>query len=105
MCVIVRIQKVRNSKRQKNQEKRQKVVDGRKHLAELRVVQRNLVFVIGLSPRLADPEVQKVGCVEGLGVSLCCLDVKEARVFWQVWTNSQDRCQQCECLPRTTGTV
>lgn len=54
---LTRIQKVKNSKRQKNQEKRQKVVGGRKHLSELRVVQRNLVFVIGLSPRLADSEV------------------------------------------------
>jgi hypothetical protein len=40
-------------------EKRQKAVDGRKQLAELRVVQRNLVFVIGLSPRLADAEMLK----------------------------------------------
>ncbi|KAK7891884.1 hypothetical protein WMY93_023847 [Mugilogobius chulae] len=37
-------------------EKKQKVTENRKHLASVRVVQRNLVFVVGLSQRLADPE-------------------------------------------------
>lgn len=49
--------KLKSAKRQKSVEKRQKLVDSRKNLAAVRVVQRNLVFVIGLSPRLADPEV------------------------------------------------
>ena len=31
--------------------------DNRKHLANLRVVQKNLVFAVGLSPRLADPDI------------------------------------------------
>uniref|UniRef100_H3DEZ5 CCR4-NOT transcription complex subunit 4 n=1 Tax=Tetraodon nigroviridis TaxID=99883 RepID=H3DEZ5_TETNG len=35
------------------------VTENRKHLASVRVVQRNLVFVVGLSQRLADPEVLK----------------------------------------------
>lgn len=33
--------------------------EDRKHLANVRVVQKNLVFVVGLPPRLADPEVLK----------------------------------------------
>ena len=33
--------------------------ENRKHLANVRVVQKNLVFVVGLSPRLADPEILK----------------------------------------------
>lgn len=33
------------------------MTENRKHLASVRVVQRNLVFVVGLSQRLADPEV------------------------------------------------
>jgi hypothetical protein len=37
--------------------KKQKISENRKHLANVRVVQRNLVFVVGLSPRLADQEV------------------------------------------------
>ena len=39
------------------QAKKQKISENRKHLANVRVVQRNLVFVVGLSPRLADQEV------------------------------------------------
>lgn len=51
--------KIKAEKRQKDQQKKQKVTESRKHLANVRVVQRNLVFVVGLSPRLADPEVLK----------------------------------------------
>lgn len=36
------------------------MTENRKHLASVRVVQRNLVFVVGLSQRLADPEVSAV---------------------------------------------
>jgi len=50
--------KIKAEKRQKDQQKKQKVTESRKHLANVRVVQRNLVFVVGLSPRLADPEVR-----------------------------------------------
>ena len=46
-------------KRQKDLAKKQRISENRKHLANVRVVQRNLVFVVGLSPRLADPEVLK----------------------------------------------
>ena len=46
-------------KRQKDQAKKQKITENRKHLANVRVVQKNLVFVVGLSPRLADPEILK----------------------------------------------
>ena len=38
---------------------KQKITENRKHLSNVRVVQKNLVFVVGLSPRLADPEVLK----------------------------------------------
>lgn len=51
------IQRIKNEKKQKQNEKKQKVTENRKHLASVRVVQRNLVFVVGLSQRLADPEV------------------------------------------------
>lgn len=53
------IQRIKNEKKQKQNEKKQKVTENRKHLASVRVVQRNLVFVVGLSQRLADPEVSK----------------------------------------------
>ena len=35
--------------------------ENKKHLANVRVVQKNLVFVVGLSPRLSDPEVSHTG--------------------------------------------
>lgn len=52
-------QRIKNEKKQKQNEKKQKITENRKHLACVRVVQRNLVFVVGLSQRLADPEVLK----------------------------------------------
>ena len=51
--------KIKAEKRQKDLAKKQRISENRKHLANVRVVQRNLVFVVGLSPRLADPEVLK----------------------------------------------
>ena len=37
--------------------KKQRISENRKHLANVRVVQKNLVFVVGLSPRLADSDI------------------------------------------------
>ena len=46
--------KIKAEKRQKDQAKKQKISENRKHLANVRVVQKNLVFVVGLSPRLLE---------------------------------------------------
>nr|XP_033813770.1 CCR4-NOT transcription complex subunit 4 isoform X5 [Geotrypetes seraphini] len=51
--------RIKNEKKQKQNERKQKISENRKHLASVRVVQKNLVFVVGLSQRLADPEVLK----------------------------------------------
>jgi len=40
-------------------QKKQKLSENRRHLADVRVVQKNLVFIVGLSQRLADIEVLK----------------------------------------------
>jgi CCR4-NOT transcription complex subunit 4 len=53
------LQKMKLQKRQKEQQKKQKNFDNRRHLADLRVVQKNLVFVVGLSSRIADAEILK----------------------------------------------
>ncbi|CAB3369121.1 Hypothetical predicted protein [Cloeon dipterum] len=53
------IQKIKVQKRQKDQQRKQKVTESRQHLASVRVVQRNLTFVVGLPPRLADSEILK----------------------------------------------
>nr|XP_018906467.1 PREDICTED: CCR4-NOT transcription complex subunit 4 isoform X2 [Bemisia tabaci] len=53
------VSKLKAEKRQKDQLRKQKVTENRKYLANVRVVQRNLVFVVGLPLRLADQEVLK----------------------------------------------
>lgn len=82
--ILHRIAKLKNKGKKKNNDKKQKIVESRKSLSDVRytctlhvnnllyvhvhvfnyflcvcrVVQKNLVFVLGLSPRLADPEVR-----------------------------------------------
>lgn len=51
------LQRIKKERRQKDLQRKQKAAENRKHLANVRVVQRNLVFVVGLSARLADAEV------------------------------------------------
>ncbi|XP_066997357.2 uncharacterized protein [Anabrus simplex] len=53
------VAKLKAEKRHKDQQRKQKITENRKHLANVRVVQRNLVFVVGLPLRLADSEVLK----------------------------------------------
>ncbi|XP_063229601.1 uncharacterized protein LOC134534877 isoform X3 [Bacillus rossius redtenbacheri] len=53
------VARLKAEKRHKDQQRKQKITENRKHLANVRVVQRNLVFVVGLPMRLADPEVLK----------------------------------------------
>lgn len=49
---------MKKERRQKGgTDKRQKLVDSRRQFAGVRVVQKNLVFVVGLSPRLSDADV------------------------------------------------
>lgn len=79
------IQRIKNEKKQKQNEKKQKVTENRKHLASVRVVQRNLVFVVGLSQRLADPEVSKTTDPTwdtGASFNLFCW----AHINWNVWS-------------------
>ncbi|UJR13836.1 hypothetical protein I4U23_000847 [Adineta vaga] len=51
------IQQVKRDRKLKDSNKKPKITESRKHLANLRVVQRNLVFVNGLPSRLADMEL------------------------------------------------
>ncbi|XP_055853582.1 putative uncharacterized protein DDB_G0271606 isoform X2 [Episyrphus balteatus] len=50
---------LKSQKRQRDQQRKQKITENRKHLANVRVVQKNLVFVVGLPPRLADADILK----------------------------------------------
>jgi hypothetical protein len=45
--------------KRKQKEKKKNISECRKHLSAYRVLQRNLVYVVGLSPRIADPEILK----------------------------------------------
>ena len=53
------LQKIKSEKKQKIQQQKNKVVESRKHLSEFRVLQKNLVYAVGLSQRMADPELLK----------------------------------------------
>ncbi|XP_022907066.1 serine/threonine-protein kinase pakD [Onthophagus taurus] len=53
------VAQLKAEKRQRDQQRKAKQTESRKHLASVRVVQRNLVFVVGLPMRLADPEILK----------------------------------------------
>jgi CCR4-NOT transcription complex subunit 4 len=50
---------MKSEKKQKQQQQKNKLSEGRKHLADFRVLQKNLVYVVGLSQRIADPEMLK----------------------------------------------
>ena len=50
--------RLKAEKRLKDQQRKQRVTENRKHLANVRVVQKNLVFVVGLPMRLADADVR-----------------------------------------------
>jgi len=56
VLLIVRIMRLTNAKKNKEREKKEMEATNRKHLANMRVVQKNLVYVVGLSPRLAREE-------------------------------------------------
>ena len=45
-------------KKQRDREKKELETLGRRHLANVRVVQRNVVYVVGIGPRFAKEEVR-----------------------------------------------
>lgn len=53
------VQKMKSEKKQKQQQQRIKSSESRKHLSSYRVLQKNLVYVVGLSARVADAEILK----------------------------------------------
>lgn len=53
------IQRLKDEKKQKKQAEKMKISDARQYLCNYRVLQKNLVYVVGLSGRVADPEILK----------------------------------------------
>lgn len=77
-----RLQRIKQEKRQKDAQRKQKVTENRKHLANVRVVQKNLVFVVGLSTRLADAEVSHR---EGIHPTILCLILRVSMEKYQLY--------------------
>jgi hypothetical protein len=55
---INRIQRIRREKKEKERQQKDMEAANRRHLANMRVVQKNLVYIIGLHPKLATEEVK-----------------------------------------------
>lgn len=55
--LCVQVAAIKTEKKAREQKRRNKTLESRRALANVRVVQNNLVFVVGLPVRLADPEV------------------------------------------------
>jgi len=53
----VDIQAIKMKKKEKEQMRKKKITDNRKHLSLIRVLQKNLVFVVGLPQNLDDTDV------------------------------------------------
>ncbi|CDM63497.1 CCR4-NOT transcription complex subunit 4 [Caenorhabditis elegans] len=53
------VRKHKDEQRLKKQAEKLKLSDARQYLCNYRVLQKNLVYVVGLSPRVADPEILK----------------------------------------------
>jgi hypothetical protein len=54
---VIRIQRIRREKKEKERQQKDMETANRRHLANMRVVQKNLVYIIGLHPKLATEEV------------------------------------------------
>lgn len=58
-CVISH-KRLTQQKKQRERERKELDALGRRHLANVRVVQRNVVYVVGIGPRFAKEEVSLV---------------------------------------------
>jgi RNA recognition motif-containing protein len=57
--ILVRLARIKVAKKKKEREKKEVDLAARKHLANVRVIQKNLVYVLGLPNRLASDEILK----------------------------------------------
>ena len=56
MCAFSH-KRLTHQKKQRERERKELEALGRRHLANVRVVQRNVVYVVGIGPRFAKEEV------------------------------------------------
>ena len=65
--------KIKAEKRQKDQAKKQKISENRKHLANVRVVQKNLVFVVYFGVEMSIfPSLGPINPIRVYGSSSAC---------------------------------
>ena len=78
-------------KKQRDRERKELDALGRRQLANVRVVQRNIVYVVGLGPRFAKEEVRTLltffRCKSNGHVVLAYSNPAFKRIFWTVWEN------------------
>ena len=60
-AVIYSQRRLVQQKKQRERERKDLDTLGRRHLANVRVVQRNVVYVVGIGPRFAKEEVRPLG--------------------------------------------
>lgn len=80
-------------KKQRERERKELDALGRRHLANVRVVQRNVVYVIGIGPRFAKEEVRHFHLILPLFLDshlIANTHFALGRLFWQVWQNLED---------------
>lgn len=63
MWCAFRIARIKREKKEKERQQKDMEAANRRHLANMRVVQKNLVYVIGLHPKLATEEVRGFGYI------------------------------------------
>ena len=56
-CLSRLVAEMNSQRKKKMQKLKSKSTEGRKHLSDIRVIQRNLVYIIGLALNLADEDV------------------------------------------------
>jgi hypothetical protein len=83
---------MQKEKKQKDRERREMENANRRHLANMRVMQKNLVYVVGLPPKLAHEEV-KISHVNPLSNLLMGtyyrIDIKATRIFRPIRKDSE----------------
>lgn len=85
--------KLTQQKKLRERERKELETLGRRNLANVRVVQRNVVYIVGIGPRFAKEEV-RCSCSSRKALFshfiLAHSHFALARVLWEVWQNLKD---------------
>ena len=87
LTTFTRLERLKRDRKQR--EKKSKEADGRKNLGNIRVVQRNLVYITNLALPSAKEEVRLSISSFSL-LTAILLVVEKTRVFRPIWQNTKD---------------